>query len=72
MPKGTPTIEQRLTEAHVAITNVRASADLQLALSAYGYTPSASGRVNCCALPPKHSISRRSSPTVGCALPPMR
>jgi hypothetical protein len=32
-------IEQRLTEAHVAITNVRASADLQVALAAYGYTP---------------------------------
>ena len=25
MPKGNPTIEQRLSEAHVAITNVRAS-----------------------------------------------
>jgi len=39
MPKGNPTIEQRLTEAHIAITNVRASADLQAALAAYGYTP---------------------------------
>lgn len=39
MPKGTPTIEQRLSEAHIAITNVRASADIQAALAAYGYTP---------------------------------
>jgi hypothetical protein len=39
MPKGTPTIEQRLSEAYVAITNVRANTELQAALAAYGYTP---------------------------------
>lgn len=38
MPKGTPTIEKKLTEAHVALTNVRASVELQTALAAYGYT----------------------------------
>jgi hypothetical protein len=38
MPKGTPTIEQRLSEAQIAITNMRASAELQAALAAYGYT----------------------------------
>lgn len=39
MPRGTLTIEKQLAEAHVVITNVRASAELQAALAAFGYTP---------------------------------
>jgi hypothetical protein len=39
MPKSKPTIEQRLSEANIAIINVRASAEVQAALAAYGYTP---------------------------------
>jgi hypothetical protein len=38
MAKVTYSIEQRLSVANLAITNVRASADIQAALATYGYT----------------------------------
>lgn len=72
MPKGIPPIEHRLAEAHVAITNLRASDELQAALAAYGYTPSACGKASSYAMRQKHTTSTRSRPMAGCAPPSMR